>query len=162
MCFQASRLEARQDEEGQIILLQNQNRNKWNTVLIQRGQYFLNTASKGDELSSYHLEAAIASYHAQAESFEKTNWKAILSLYGLLEQVAPSAFVSFNKAIATGFAQSPMRGIEALLALKDFDTNHYYHVALGDFYTKIQDLTIPLNPTTIINYSLLRVMSDQF
>lgn len=145
MCFQASRLEARQDNENQIILLQNQDRNKWNTALIQRGQFFLNTASKGNELSSYHLEAAIASYHAQAESFEKTNWQAILSLYGLLEQVAPSAVVSFNKAIATGFAQSPKRGIEALLALKGFDSNHYYHVALGDFYTKMQDFKTAKN-----------------
>lgn len=139
MCFQASRFDARQDAEGNIILLPYQNRTLWNQGLIQRGNYFLNKASHGQQISSYHLEAAIASYHAQAGSFEQTNWQAILYLYRLLEQMAPSHVVTLNKAIALGFSEGPQSGIAALLALKDFDKNHYYHVALGDFYAKIED-----------------------
>lgn len=139
MYFQSSRFDARLDEDGAIILLANQNRQKWNHTRIQKGVEFLNKASYGPEISVYHLEAAIASYHAQAESFETTNWQAIMYLYRLLEQINPSLPVQFNKAIATGFAEGPQRGLEALLPLKGFEKNQYYHTALGDFYAQLKD-----------------------
>lgn len=137
MYFQASRFEARQDEEGNIVLLAHQNRQKWHPQLIKQGIYYLDEASRGDEISSYHLEAAIASYHARAETFEKTNWQAITYLYRLLEQINPSSTVQFNKAIAIGFADGPQRGIDALLPLTSLAKNQYYQVALGDFYAQL-------------------------
>lgn len=139
MYFQASRFDARLDEEGNMVLLAHQNREKWNQSMIQQGVQFLNRASEGDELSSYHIEAALASYHAQAKSFETTNWQAIVYLYRLLEQINQSVMVQFNKAIAIGFAYGPERGIEALLLLKEMEKNHYYHTALGDFYKKLHN-----------------------
>lgn len=137
MYFQASRFEARQDEEGNIVLLAHQNRQKWHPQLIKQGIYYLDEASRGDGISSYHLEAAIASYHARAETFEKTNWQAITYLYRLLEQINPSSMVQFNKAIAIGFADGPQRGIDALLPLTSLAKNQYYQVALGDFYAQL-------------------------
>ncbi|AEI47760.1 RNA polymerase sigma factor [Runella slithyformis] len=139
MYFQSSRFDARLDEEGAIVLLAHQNRQRWDRDRIKKGREFLNKASYGPEISAYHLEAAIASYHAQAESFETTNWQAIMYLYRLLEQLTPSITVQFNKAVATGFAEGPQRGLEALLPLKELEKNQYYHTALGDFYVQMQD-----------------------
>jgi predicted RNA polymerase sigma factor len=139
MYFQSSRFDARLGEDGSIILLANQNRLQWNHDRIKKGVEFLNKASYGSDISAYHLEAAIASYHAQAESFETTNWQAIMYLYRLLEQINPSIPVQFNKAIATGFAEGPQRGLDALLPLKGLEKNQYYHTALGDFYAQLKD-----------------------
>jgi RNA polymerase sigma-70 factor (ECF subfamily) len=139
MYFQASRFDARLDEEGNIVLLAHQNRQKWNHSMIERGVDFLNKASIGQEISTYHIEAALASYHAQASSFENTNWQAILYLYRLLEQVNSSVVVQFNKAIAIGFAEGAQRGIEALLKIEGLDKNQYYQTALGDFYIQLKD-----------------------
>ncbi len=145
MYFQASRFDARQDEEGNIILLAHQNRQKWNQDMIDKGVGFLNQASQGSEISTYHLEAALASYHAQADSFGNTNWQAISYLYRLLEQINPSIMVQFNKAIAIGFADGPKRGIDALQQLKGLEKNQYYHTALGDFYVQLQENTTAIH-----------------
>ncbi|HMH32554.1 MAG TPA: sigma-70 family RNA polymerase sigma factor, partial [Puia sp.] len=75
MCFQASRFESRVDEDNSIILLQQQDRNKWDKQLIALGYQFLSQSSFGDELSIYHIESAIAAEHCLAPSFEATNWK---------------------------------------------------------------------------------------
>ncbi|RYZ53060.1 MAG: sigma-70 family RNA polymerase sigma factor, partial [Chitinophagaceae bacterium] len=82
-CFQASRLRARLDEGGNIILLKHQDRSKWYHPLTQKGYFFLEAATQ-QETSVYHLEAAIAYLHAVAPSFEKTDWKAIYYLYSIL------------------------------------------------------------------------------
>ncbi|WP_428668332.1 RNA polymerase sigma factor [Runella sp.] len=142
MYFQSSRFDARQDKEGNIILLAHQNRQQWDRIRINKGVEFLNKASYGPEISAYHLEAAIASYHAQAENFESTNWQAITYLYRLLEQINPGITVQFNKAIAIGFAEGPQKGINALLELKGFEKSQYYHTALGDFYAQLKENTI--------------------
>lgn len=135
--FQASRFDARLDAEGQIVLLEHQDRSRWDQRLIARGFAELDHSAAGSELSEYHLEAAIASYHARAESVEKTNWRAIYHLYQLLWQRRPDAVVAFNRAIATGFANGPQSGLDALLAVGGMAGNHFYHVALGDFYGKL-------------------------
>lgn len=139
MYFQASRFDARIDDEGNIVLLQFQNRHKWNKELISNGFYFLNQSSEGNEISEYHIEAAIASYHARAESFEATHWQAILVLYRMLDQIKPSPIVKFNQAIAIGFVENPQKAIEALLSIEGLENNQYYQSALGDFYTKLND-----------------------
>lgn len=136
LCFQASRFDARLDAEGQIVLLEHQDRRLWDKALIARGFAELNRSAAGGEVSEYHLEAAIASYHAQAESVEKTNWQAIFYLYQLLWQRRPDAVVAFNRAIAAGYTHGPQAGLEALLAVEGMAGNHFYHVALGDFYGK--------------------------
>lgn len=86
MCYQASRAESRMDENGNIVLLQNQNRATWNQALIQKGNEYMDIAAASEELSEYHLEAAIAGTHARAASFEGTNWEQILMLYELLSE----------------------------------------------------------------------------
>lgn len=138
MCFHASRFDARLDTEGGIILLEKQDRSRWNQALIALGYQHLRLSESGTEISDYHVEAAIASYHTSAPTFEKTNWKAIYYCYNLLLNIHPTPTVALNRAIALGFAEGAQAGIEALLKLEDLSVNYLYWAALGDFYVKNQ------------------------
>jgi predicted RNA polymerase sigma factor len=80
MCFHLARSESRLTTEGEIILLPYQDRTKWNYGLISLGNDYMNKAASGNEVSPYHIEAAIAFEHCTAETFEQTNWKRILEL----------------------------------------------------------------------------------
>jgi len=97
MCFQASRLQARLDDKGNIILLKYQDRDKWYKPLMEKGFIYLDAATDIFEKSPYHLEAAIASLHASAPSFEQTDWKSIHRLYELLYQLQPDPIIALNK-----------------------------------------------------------------
>ncbi|MBK9744626.1 MAG: hypothetical protein IPO94_17510 [Saprospiraceae bacterium] len=102
----------------------------------------LRESSKGKDISEYHLEAAIASYHSSAKSFKETNFKAIIYCYDLLHQIKPSSIILFNRAIALAYAKGPNEAIEALLNIKDMDDNYLYHTALGDFLPKLTNTCI--------------------
>jgi RNA polymerase sigma factor (sigma-70 family) len=136
MCFHAARFDSRLDEAGNIILLENQDRSLWNPYLIKQAYSFFKASSEGSDISEYHIEAAIASYHTQAQSFEKTNWQAIFYCYNLLYSIKPTPIIAFNRAIARGYFEGAKAGIEALLEIEGLDKNHFYHTALGDFYLK--------------------------
>jgi RNA polymerase sigma factor (sigma-70 family) len=136
MCFHAARFDSRLDEAGNIILLENQDRSLWNPYLIKQAYSFFKASSEGSDISEYHIEAAIASYHTQAPSFEKTNWQAIFYCYNLLYSLKPTPIIAFNRAIARGYFEGAKAGIEALLEVEGLDKNHFYHTALGDFYLK--------------------------
>jgi RNA polymerase sigma-70 factor (ECF subfamily) len=140
MCYQASRADARLDENGNIILLKNQDRAKWNKALIQKGNEFLDKATSAQALSEYHLEATIAATHARAESFEETDWKNILTLYSLLSGIKTDPIVELNKAIAMGFATSAEEGLRYLKTVKGLESNSIYYAALGDFYVSLKNL----------------------
>jgi RNA polymerase sigma-70 factor (ECF subfamily) len=105
MCFQASRLQARLDDNGSIILLKHQDRTKWYRPLMKKGFMYLDAAFANDDVpnSNYHLEAVIASLHAEAPSFEATDWKTIYSLYETLHRLHPGPVVALNKAIAAAY-----------------------------------------------------------
>jgi RNA polymerase sigma factor (sigma-70 family) len=139
MFLHASRMEVRLDSENEIILLQNQDRTKWNRELIGQGIRFLNIACENDAVSEYHVEAAIAACHAQAKSFKETNWKEIYSLYDVLSRMKPGIIVDLNKAVALGYAKSPQDGLNALLKIKGLEGHHLYHAALGDFYMELSE-----------------------
>jgi len=137
MCFQASRSEARIKADGSIVPLKDQDRTVWNKPLIEKGKYYLEKSAEGDEVSEYHLEAIIASCHAESKSFEETNWKLILELYTALAEVKPSPVVEMNKAIVIGYAYSPEKGLAALKNVKGLEQSHLYFAALGDFSADI-------------------------
>jgi RNA polymerase sigma factor (sigma-70 family) len=140
MCFQSARFEARIDGEGHAILLENQDRSLWNSALIALGYDYFKKTMVGTDVSTYHLEAAIASYHVQATSFETTNWQAIYYCYNLLFAIQPSPIVALNRAIALGYTEGASRGIIALKEIKNLDKNPFYHAALGDFLQKNGEL----------------------
>lgn len=97
MCFHAARINSRINEEGEIILLAQQDRSKWNYTLIEEGNNYMNKAAFGDSLSTYHIEAAIAYEHCSSATFEQTNWKQILDYYDMLVQIHPTAVVALNR-----------------------------------------------------------------
>jgi RNA polymerase sigma factor (sigma-70 family) len=137
MYFHTARFEGRLDASGQIVLLEHQDRSKWNQPMIQQAyQYFRD--SQGQSLTHYHLEAGIASYHAQAARFEETNWQGIYYCYHLLYELRPSPIVAFNKAIALGYHEGPKAGIAALLEITELSQNYLYLTALGDFYARLE------------------------
>lgn len=116
MELQASRMNARTDSEGRPILLADQDRARWDHLLIRRGLAALERAEAlGGQRGVYALQAAIAACHARAPTAAETDWKRIASLYGELAQVAPSPVVELNRAVAVGMAEGPA----AALAIVD-------------------------------------------
>ena len=140
MCFQASRLKARLDDKGSIILLRHQDRSKWYRPLIKKGLVFLDQSLENiNETSVYHLEAAIAALHASASSFEETDWKAIYSLYDSLYQLHPTPVVALNKAIAAAYAINKETALEQMLAIKNLDHYYLYYTSIGEMHYELNN-----------------------
>lgn len=136
MCFHAARLDTRLTPEGEIVLLEFQDRGRWDRQLIALAYHHFSASSQGSDISPYHLEAAIASYHAAAPSFEQTNWQAIFYCYNLLYKLQASPIVELNRAIAKGYAEGPAAGLEALLKIQGMNQHYLWHTAQGDFLLK--------------------------
>jgi RNA polymerase sigma factor (sigma-70 family) len=134
MCLQSSRFVARTGDLGEIILLEDQDRTKWSKPLIEQGLDFLSKATVGNRLSEYHVEASIASIHSLALRFEETQWDKLLTLYETLHELKPGPMVSFNRAIAMGYARSPEAGIHELEKITSLQDHYLYLTAMGNFY----------------------------
>jgi RNA polymerase sigma-70 factor (ECF subfamily) len=141
MCFQASRLDTRLDDENNIILLKYQDRSKWNRSLMSKGFELMEESTEPFEISSYHLEAAIASQHAAARSFDQTDWKSIYHLYEMLYQLQPNPIVAMNKAIASSYAISKQNALKELQQIKGLENHHLYHASIGEIYFELQNKT---------------------
>lgn len=139
MCFQASRLQARLDDKGNIILLKYQDRSKWFKPLIKKGIAYLEIATDSFDPSVYHLEAAIASLHAVARSFEQTDWKSIYDLYETLYKMQPAPIVALNKAIASAYAMNKQNALQQLLQIKGLEKYYLYHTSVGEIYFELQN-----------------------
>jgi len=132
MLLQGSRLRARTDADGDILLLSDQDRTRWDRAMIAEGTRLFGRSCTGDERSAYHVEAAIALCHAMAPDVEHTDWARIVSLYDDLLAHKPSPVAALNRAIAAAMAGEPDRGELARLerepALRDY---HLLPAALG-------------------------------
>ncbi|WP_258104538.1 RNA polymerase sigma factor [Marinoscillum sp. MHG1-6] len=142
MCFQASRLSARLDDNGHIVLMKYQDRERWFRPLIEKGHYFLRRASEPFEVSTYHLEAIIASIHASASSFESTDWKSIYGFYEKLNLYQPNPVVALNKAIAAGYALGYETALQEISAIDGLYGNPVYQVSLGEIYHKLGQMDL--------------------
>jgi RNA polymerase sigma factor (sigma-70 family) len=120
MQLQASRLPARLDGEGRPVLLADQDRRRWDRLLIRQGLAALDRATAlGGALQPYALQAAIAACHARAGSEADTDWRRITALYTVLEHVAPSPIVELNRAVAVGRAYGVDQGLSIVDGLRD-------------------------------------------
>jgi RNA polymerase sigma factor (sigma-70 family) len=129
MEIQASRTRARVGPSGEPILLVDQDRGRWDRVLIGRGLGALERAEKlGGTPGNYTLQAAIAACHARAPSLAETDWARIVSLYDILAERAPSPIVDLNRAVAVGMASGPAAGLEAVDALATHPSMRGYHL----------------------------------
>ena len=132
MEIQASRLRARTGPSGEPILLLEQNRARWDRLLIGRGLAALARAERmGGSLGPYALQAAIAACHAQATAAQDTDWLRILALYDALAQLSPSAVVELNRAVAVTMAFGPEAGLSAVDALAAAPALKDYHLLPG-------------------------------
>jgi predicted RNA polymerase sigma factor len=129
MEIQASRSGARVGPSGQPILLLDQDRGRWNQILIRRGLAALQRAETlGGRLGPYALQAAIAACHARARTADETDWPRIAALYAALAGVAPSPVVDLNRAVAVGMAYGPAAGLELADALLMEPSLKAYHL----------------------------------
>jgi RNA polymerase sigma factor (sigma-70 family) len=129
MEIQASRLPARTGPDGEPILLLEQNRARWDRLLIGRGLAALERAEQlGGALGPYALQAAIAACHARALDAAQTDWERIAALYDALAQTAPSPVVELNRAVALAMAFGPATGLQLVDTLRDEPTLHGYHL----------------------------------
>jgi predicted RNA polymerase sigma factor len=142
MEIQASRLRARVGDSGEAIPLLEQNRGRWDLLLIHRGfKALMRAESVGGALGPYRLQAAIAACHAQARNPEDTDWGKIAALYDALVQLAPSPIVELNRAVAVGMAFGPAAGLEIVETLTSEPSLKNYHLlpsVRGDLLAKLE------------------------
>jgi predicted RNA polymerase sigma factor len=145
MEIQASRLGARKGPSGEPILLLDQNRARWDQLLIRRGLAALDlaetlAASNGIRLGPYALQAAIAACHARARKAEDTDWARIVGLYGALAEIMPSPVIELTRAVALSMLMGPAAGLEIIDALAKEPALKTYHLlpsVRGDLLAKI-------------------------
>jgi RNA polymerase sigma-70 factor (ECF subfamily) len=135
MCFHASRFNARQDENGEHVLYDEQDTSLWNTDLINRGVYFLHCASGGNEISPYHLEAGIAFWSTQKTDTQE-KWENVLELYNRLLQIEYSPIAALNRTFALSKVMGPAAAIKEAEKLNLSD-NPFYFSLLGELYIEI-------------------------
>ncbi len=129
MELQASRLRARTDASGEIVTLLDQDRARWDQLLIRRGLAALDRAvALGGGAGKYAVQAAIAACHARARTAEETDWGRIAALYGVLTRVAPSPVVDLNRAVAVSMSDGPAAALELVDALVESNTLARYHL----------------------------------
>ncbi len=140
MFFQAARLSARVGESGEMNLLDKQDRSRWDRRLMAMGFHELDRSAAGEEFSEYHLQAAIASCHAAATSYELTDWEQIVRLYDLLAELNPSPVIALNRAVAIAKhrgAEAAMHEIEKIVSHPALQ--HYYLLpaTLGELWQEL-------------------------
>jgi RNA polymerase sigma factor (sigma-70 family) len=143
MLLQAARLPGRTDAAGDILLLEAQDRSRWDQRLIERGMTELARSATGDELSQYHLQAGIAACHATAPSYAHTDWQRILSQYDALVERYPSPVAELNRAVAVLVVHGPEIGwfeIERIGSRPGMDRYYLYHAVRAEFARLMGDL----------------------
>ncbi len=140
LLFNAARLDARTDDAGNLLRLDEQDRTAWDPALIRRGIACLHCASQGDVVSVYHLEAAIAATHCLAAEAASTDWPRILELYDRLLALTGSPVTAMNRAVAVARVHGPQPGLAALDDIRPrsvLEGNHLYHATRGTFAAEL-------------------------
>ena len=157
MCFHASRFPARKDENGELILYDEQDESLWNQELIAKGIYFLHQSAQGTFVSKYHLEASIAYWHTiKEDNHEK--WENILQLYNKLLQIEYSPVAALNRTYALSRANGVEEAIVEAEKLK-LSNNPYYFSLLGELYSVINTEKAESNFRMAI--TLARTLADK-
>jgi RNA polymerase sigma-70 factor (ECF subfamily) len=168
MYFHLARLHTREDDLGALLLLENQDREKWDKQQIAIGMTYLAQSADGDTISRYHVEAGIAAEHCLSPSFKQTRWDNIVASYELLERIAPSPLHLLNRAVATAEWKSPQAGL-AIFNSTDIPNwlskTYYWYAVQADLLFRCGDnargreyaeLAIEKAPTEHIKQLLLK------
>ncbi|MBK7398384.1 MAG: RNA polymerase sigma factor [Myxococcales bacterium] len=139
-----ARREARLDDAGDVVVLDEQDRSRWNRAHIEEALPLAFEAMQGD-VGPFTLQAAIAAVHGRAKTKEETDWKEIVRLYGRLEELQPSAVVALNRAVAVAMVEGPGAGLAIVDALSregTLDDYHLLHAARADFARRLKSLSV--------------------
>ena len=140
LLLQESRRSARIDQQGDLILLADQDRSLWDQSLIQQGIQLVERSLTGRRIGPYGLQAAIAALHAESPDAASTDWPQIVALYDVLYRFEASPVVLLNRAVAISMAQGPAAALPLLLALEQSGELAQYHLldaALADLHQKL-------------------------
>ncbi len=140
MCFHAARVDSRLGLKGELILLHEQDRTQWDTILINSGKQYLNRASSGNELTTYHVEAAIAYEHCCALTYEDTNWNEILKYYNIMLDISYDPVVFLNKCLVVLELKGPKEALQIFEQIrhdKVLVKYYLYHAILGQIYQEL-------------------------
>jgi RNA polymerase sigma factor (sigma-70 family) len=143
MCFHASRFNARQAGENEMVLYEQQDKTLWDAALISQGMHFLNLSAQGNGISSYHLEAGIAYRHCIKED-TREKWEEILQLYNQLLLINYSSAVALNRTYALYKANGQEAALIEAEKLK-LEHNHFYFLLLGELYKNIDNNKAKIN-----------------
>jgi RNA polymerase sigma-70 factor, ECF subfamily len=139
MLLHDARREARTNDAGDIVTLEEQERARWNREQIEEALQLVGEALRGGR-GPYALQAAIAAEHCKATRAEETNWREILRLYDLLSMLQPSPLVSLNRAVAVAMAEGPRAGLEIidrLATMPELENYHLLHAARADLLRRL-------------------------
>ena len=140
MLLQASRQRARSDAEGNLVLLDQQDRSLWDREQIREGCELVRLALRSRAFGAYTVQAAIAAVHAEAPSADETDWVEIVGLYDVLQQHWPSPVVALNRAVALAQRDGPqvgLREVEAILRAGDLSEYHLAHAARAELHQQL-------------------------
>jgi RNA polymerase sigma-70 factor (ECF subfamily) len=132
-CFHSSRFEARMDQNGELILYDDQDKEKWNFELIEKGEFYIKRSSAGNEITKYYLEALIAFWHTRIDADIKEKWENILQLYNQLIQIEYSPVTALNRTYALAMTDGKEKAIKEALKI-NLSQNHLYHTLLAELY----------------------------
>ncbi|WP_109300479.1 RNA polymerase sigma factor [Aquimarina sp. AU474] len=141
MCFHAARVDSRLGPKGELILLHKQDRTQWDVDLINSGEQYLNRASFGNELSTYHIEAAIAYQHCDAKTYDDTNWAEILKYYNMMLDISYDPIVFLNKCLVILQLEGPKEALRIFDKIREdkvLQKYYLYHAILGQIYQKLE------------------------
>jgi len=142
MLFNAARLAAREDDRGNLLRLEEQDRTRWDQAMIARGMSHLRESAAGGVVSEYHLQAGIAACHATAKDYQSTDWARILSLYDRLMEFDDSPVVALNRAVAVANVHGAKTGLEAVRAIragKKLDSYYLLYAVIGELEMRLNN-----------------------
>ncbi|HEY0455946.1 MAG TPA: sigma-70 family RNA polymerase sigma factor [Verrucomicrobiae bacterium] len=142
MHFSAARLPARADDAGNLLLLKEQDRSRWDQNLIARGMFHFAQSAAGDEMSVYHLQSAIAACHCAAPNYDATDWPRILELYDQLVGFDENPVIALNRAVAVANVNGPKAGLQSLAAIPSrnkLEEYYLYYAVMGEFEAQLNN-----------------------
>ena len=140
MLLQDARREARVDSAGDVVLLQHQDRSVWDGAKVTEGLRLVDEAAGAGSAGTYYLQAAIASQHCRAETWEETDWRTIVAYYDRLLPLTRSPVVGLNRAVAVGQAFGPETGLRSLSRFEnDLEGYHSFHASKGELLRRAGD-----------------------
>jgi RNA polymerase sigma-70 factor, ECF subfamily len=137
MLFHDSRREARTAGSGELVLLEDQDRTRWDGKKIDEGRRVLERALSLESPGSYQIQAAIAALHAEAKTPAETDWAQIAALYAELARIEPSPIVELNRAVAVAMAEGPATGLDLVERIPGLDRYHLLHAARADLLRRL-------------------------